>query len=164
MNPLLPQLTRALRDALVVVAGSAVVALGFNAARASGLPLVARVPYAIHVPCPDTRGETEPLPASDPRLSLPSTLLLDARPAKDFAAWHPPQAQSLPYDFLEAVRKADLSRVLGAKASMVVVYGDGEDPDCGRELAKELASKGVRNVFYVEGGAPALSGSKGGSP
>lgn len=164
MEPLSRQLIRALRDALIVVAGCAALALGVNAARASGLPLVARVPYSIHVPCPDTRGETEPLQPTDARLALASTLVLDARPAKDFAAWHAPRAQSLPYDFLESVSKADLSRVLGAKASMVAVYGDGEDPDCGRELAKELAGKGVRNVFYVEGGAPALSGTKGGTP
>jgi hypothetical protein len=47
----------------------------------------------------------------------------------------------------------------------VVVVGDGEDPDSGRELARELAGKGLKNMAYVTGGAPALKAAlTGGRP
>ena len=47
----------AIRDAVVVVVASAILALGTNAVRADGIPLVAREPYRIFVPCPEPSGE-----------------------------------------------------------------------------------------------------------
>ncbi|MFH1437767.1 MAG: hypothetical protein ABIJ56_18815, partial [Pseudomonadota bacterium] len=49
-----------------------------------------------------------------------------------------------------------LKEIASSGASMVVVYGDGDDPDSGKELGRELAGQGIRNVHYVEGGAPAI--------
>ncbi|MBI5542587.1 MAG: rhodanese-like domain-containing protein, partial [Deltaproteobacteria bacterium] len=112
--------------------------------------------YAIHVPCPELSGHAEPLAATDPGLGEEGALVLDARSAAEFAAWHLPRARSLPYDYLEPVAPRELGAVVSSGASRVVVYGDGADPDSGQELAKEIAARGVRNVFYVEGGAPAL--------
>jgi hypothetical protein len=37
-----------------------------------------------------------------------------------------------------------------------VVFGDGGNPDSGEQLAREIAGKGIRNVRFVEGGAPLL--------
>jgi len=156
MNALPAALLRAVRDAAIVTAGCTVLALSVNAARPAGLPLVATQPYAILVPCPDTKGEVGTLQPDDPRLKAPTTVLVDARPAADYAAWHFESARSIPYDFLDAVPAKSVTALLGARATLVAVYGDGADPDCGKELAKELATKGLRNVSYIEGGAPAL--------
>ena len=41
-------------------------------------------------------------------------------------------------------------------ARKVIVYGDGDDPDSGRQLADAISGKGVKNVFHVRGGADAL--------
>jgi len=43
------------------------------------------------------------------------------------------------------------SRSLG-----VVVYGDGDMPDTGEWLAKELSGHGIKHVVFVNGGAPEL--------
>jgi hypothetical protein len=46
--------------------------------------------------------------------------------------------------------------IAASGASQVVVFGDGKDPDSGEQLARELAGRGIRNVRFVQGGAPAL--------
>ena len=38
----------------------------------------------------------------------------------------------------------------------VAFHGEVSDPDSGEQLASAISAKGVRNVFFVEGGAPAL--------
>ena len=48
------------------------------------------------------------------------------------------------------------ARLVRTRARKVVVYGDGENPDSGQQLANVISGKGVKNVFYVKGGAPAL--------
>jgi len=118
--------------------------------------LVQHKEYEILVPCPDITGEVAELAPSDPAVSDRSSLVIDARARADFDKWHLPSAVSIPYDYLEPTSEEQVRKVISSKASRVVVYGDGDDPDSGRELGKELAGKGVRNVGFVRGGAPAL--------
>jgi len=151
----------ALRDAAIAVVVCAALALGVNAARARPLPLVAKEPYRILVPCPVVSGHADELAPSDPAIHSAGALLVDARAAADFKAWHVEKALSIPYDFLETVPAKSVHQVLESGASRVIVYGDGGDPDSGQELAKELAAKGIRNVAFVKGGAVAL---RGGAP
>ncbi len=158
-----PSVLHILRDAAFAAVASAALGLGLNAVRASPLPLVQREPYALLVPCPDAQGEVAEVAPSDPLLSEPGTLAVDARSKDDFSAWHLLRAQSLPYDFLEPLSKEAVKSVAESGARRVAVYGDGSSPDSGRELAKELASKGIRNVLVVKGGAPALR-PVGGTP
>lgn len=148
------------RDAAIIAVASAVVALGFNAARKEGIPLVQHKEYEVLVPCPDITGEVSELDPSDPAIFDRSTLLIDARTRADFDKWHHPPAINIPYDYLEPTSEEQVRKVLASKASRVVIYGDGENPDSGRELGKELAGKGVRNVAFVRGGAPALRGKE----
>lgn len=157
MSELKTALVRAVRDAALVAAGCAVLGFAVNAARpAGGIPVVAREPYAILVPCPVLAGEAIALASNDPRLSHEGTVLVDARGKAEFEAWHLPRARSVPFDYLEPVAQTHVDALLATGAAAVVVYGDGQDPDSGQELAKELSGKGLRNVFYVQGGAPAL--------
>lgn len=159
---LLSALSHSLREAALIALGCAAVALGANAVRKTPLPLVQREPYQLFVACPDSGGSVEGLDAADPRLSQQSVLWVDARSAAAFSAWHAPGAVSLVYDFLEPVSENALRSLLNSRASLVAVYGDGDDPDSGAELAKELSGKGVRGVVFVRGGAKALS--KGATP
>jgi len=146
----------AVRDAALVTAGCAVVAFGTNALRSMGIPVVAREPYQILVPCPDEVGESIEMAADDARLRSSGTLLIDARDTADYAAWHLERARSVPYDFLDPVNEKAVQEIASTGASVVAVYGDGAEPDSGRELAREIAGKGIRNVHHVVGGAPAL--------
>jgi hypothetical protein len=149
-----------LRDAAIVVALSTALALTANALRRDrSIPLVARRPYDILVPCPEHKGSAAPIAAAQLVIGERGLLLLDARDREAFTAWHPAGATSLPYDYLEPPTAEVVQRVLSSRARRVVIYGDGDDPDSGEQLARELNRKGVKNVAFVVGGARALRGS-----
>jgi rhodanese-related sulfurtransferase len=152
----------ALRDAVVVAAGCAVVAVVVNAARPGGIPLVARAEYQILVPCPETTGHVEPVAAAVALAAGPRALRIDARTREAFDRWHPPGAMHVAYDYLAPVPPDTLRRIASSGAREVVVYGDGGDPDAGEQLAMELAGRGIRNVRFVPGGAAALRKAAGG--
>lgn len=154
----------ALRDASLVVVASAALGLGLNALRADGIPLVATTNYQLVVPCPVVGGEAEPVAVVDVRWG--DELVVDARQAGEHAAWAPPGAISVPYDFLDPVSDAAVADLLGQSrgASRLVVVGDGLLPDTGAALAGELLGRGVRGVVYVEGGAPAVRAHLGVAP
>lgn len=149
----------ALRDAIGVVIGCSLVALVVNAVRSEGIPLVAREAYQILVPCPETRGEAAALAPDAAAWRNPRALIVDARPATEFARWHAASALNVPYDYLEPTPPAVIQRIAASGAAEVIVYGDGGDPDSGEQLARELAGKGIRNVSYLTGGAAALEQS-----
>ena len=159
-----PGLRLVLRDAGLVVLVAAALALGVNAVRKNGIPLVADRPYETLVPCPEPGGAVEAVEASDPRLRDPGTLLVDARSAADYQAWHFAGAVHAPFDWLaeldevRPVVKSLAKQAAGTHRQRVVVYGDGGDPDTGLEWAKLLAAEGIKHVQYVRGGVPALIG------
>ena len=47
-------------------------------------------------------------------------------------------------------------KIARSEAQRVFVYGDGDNPDTGEQLAREISGKGIRNVFFIEGGARTL--------
>lgn len=143
-------LTAILRDAALVVALSLAVGLGFNAVRDRGLPVVAKVPYDILVPCPVEGGEVLPLQAGEVRWGDPRDLVIDAR--TDTAPWPLPGARHVPYDFLDPIDDATVADLVRRPVERIVVVGDGLEPDSGREMGSELSGRGVRNVYYLEGG------------
>lgn len=144
------------RDALLVVAVCTVVGATVNGVRANGIPYLQRTEYAILVPCPDSSGEAPGLEAHDASLWAPRTLLVDARAAADHQRWHPAETTHLAFDYLQPAAKDEVRRIASSGAARVVVFGDGADPDSGEQLARELAGAGIRNVFFVRGGAEAL--------
>jgi len=156
-----PRWTTVFRDAAIVVALSAAVALTTNKLRSSGIPLVAAQEYEVLVPCPEHEGKpAKPLTPGDVNPKEKGLLLVDAREAETYRAWHAPGAISIPYDYLEP--KPEEKRVLRSRARRVIVYGDGENPDSGEQLANAISGKGVKNVHFVRGGAPALRRALGG--
>jgi hypothetical protein len=153
-----------LRDAALISAVCAALAIGVNAVRGDGIALVADQPYQILVPCPEPLGEVDPLAPAEALASDAESLLVDARDAAAFAAWHLPAARHVPFDWLDQTPAATVDALAASGARRLIVYGDGAEPDSGRELARELAGRGLRNVYYVEGGAPALKAAAGGAP
>ena len=153
---------RTLIEAAIVTVASGVVALAINAVRPAGLPLVARVAYEILVPCPEPGGPVVPLEPDDPLLRGSRTFLIDARDAAAFRRGHVPGATSVPYDWLDPIPEAELKRltksIAASGATHVVVYGDGGKPDSGEHLGREISGRGIRNVAFVRGGAPNLTG------
>ncbi len=145
-----------------MAAASAVVALVFNAVRPAGLPLLATTPYQVLVPCPEPGGPVTGIDPDDPALSAASSFVVDARDAAAFGAAHLAGAVNLSYDWLDPVPAAALNdlarRIAASRATRVVVYGDGGRPDSGEHLGREISGRGIKNVGFVRGGAPALLG------
>jgi len=144
------------RDAIFVVLLSVVLALLVNAVRSTNsIELVARKDYEVLVPCPEHQGKpAAPLEPGRLDLGEEGVVLVDAREREDHGRWYLRGAISIPYDYLEP--NPEEKRILKTMARKVVVYGDGDDPDSGRQLADAISGKGIKNVFYVRGGAPAL--------
>jgi len=154
------------RDAFLVIIIATTLALGSNAFREDGIPLVAKEEYTILVPCPESMGEAIPINADDPLIKDPDSLLIDVRSRKEFDEWHLPQALNQPYDWLaeqdEVDRKAAevAKSIARSRKSHVVVYGDGGNPDAGEHWAASLSESGIKNVVFISGGAGALRQSE----
>jgi hypothetical protein len=159
-----PTFVATILEAIAITAASALFALAFNGVRENGIPLVQKSEYQILVPCPENTGEVDTLSPSVLDQPMDKVLLLDARQKSEFEKAHLPGAKSIPYDYLEPLTDCALREVASSGARKVVVYGDGEDPDSGEQLAKELSGKGIRNVGFIAGGAPAVLGESGGRP
>jgi len=145
-----------LRDAAIVTVLSAVLALGVNLVRADGIPLVASEPYEIYVPCPEPSGEIFVIAPAEVRWGADRELIIDARPAGEFEQWHAPGARNVPFDFLDPVADEVIEELIATRSARVVVYGDGDRPDTGEELASELSGRGMLHVHYVPGGVDAV--------
>ena len=152
----------ALRDALLISHVCAVVGTGVNAVRVSGIPLIQKTEYQILVPCPEGSSNVQSLGIHGPMSADKRSLWIDARSPMQYQRWHAAGARNVPFDYLESTCSADVNAIAASEASQVVVFGDGKDPDSGEQLARELAGRGIRNVRFVQGGAPALEAAAGG--
>jgi hypothetical protein len=150
----------AIRDAVVLTICAGVVGMLVNLVHPERIPFVAGEAYEVLVPCPEPGGDIAPVDANDPLLLAPETLLVDARGAEEHAAWRLGDATNVPYDYLDPtppdVIAALARQIARSRAQRAVVYGDGEAPDTGEQLAKEISASGIKNVLFVRGGAPAL--------
>jgi len=151
-----PSLRVTVRDALLVLVVCAAVGAATNALRPGGIAFVQRSEYEILVPCPEGSGDAHAIQADDPTVWDPRTLLVDARSAAQHQRWHPTGAIAVPFDYLEPTSPEQVRRIASSGAGRVVVFGDGNNPDSGEQLAREIAGKGIRNVRFVEGGATLL--------
>jgi hypothetical protein len=146
----------AIRDATIVTIACAAIAIPVNALRRDGIAFIQKSDYQILVPCPVTEGEVEALSSESLKLDDPHTLLIDARDTVEYKCWHLGRAMSVPFDYLEPTDPAMINKIASSRAKRVIVYGDGNDPDTGEQLAKEIAGKGIRNVAFIRGGIAKL--------
>jgi hypothetical protein len=150
-----------IRDGVIISMLCAAVAITVNAVRPDGIDLITKQEYEIFVPCPEPIGEVESMsPVDFLNLTEEKVFLIDARIKKEYGAWHYPGAQNIPFDYLMPVCTVSLKEIASSGARMVIVYGDGKDPDSGRELGRELSGNGIKNVHFVEGGAPLIRDRK----
>ena len=103
--------------------------------------------------------------ANAPDVLADDSFVVDARSKQEFDAWHVRRAINISYDYLDPTPKETLKglaeTIARSRAKRVVVYGDGDTPDTGEQLAKEVSGHGIKHVFFVEGGAPELRASEG---
>lgn len=161
------RLRTAVRDAAIVVIAASCTGILVNVVRPTGaIPFFQHKPYDIVVPCAEPVGDAKPLRPDDPLVRDRASLVIDARSSAEFEAFHLPHAINIPFDWLGpplAKETEELAgRVARSRARAVVVYGDGDDPDSGAEWARLLAGSGLKNVYFVKGGAPALQSSGSG--
>ena len=154
----------ALRDAVIITAVAGAVGLLVNLFHPEKIPYIAEEEYKILVPCPEPGGEVTPLEAGDPLVRAEDSFIVDARNSTEHQAWKLGEAMNIPYDYLEPIPDEALEALIEgihkSGAHRVVVYGDGKDPDSGEQAGKEISGKGIKNVFFVKGGAPALRGDQ----
>jgi hypothetical protein len=153
-----------LRDAAIAASVSIAVGLLVHLLRPDGIPLVADQEYDLFVPCPESGGEVTALAADDPAILAEDSFVIDARSKEDFDAWRLPRSINIPYDYLDPTPRETLEDLAGtiarSRSKRVVVYGDGDAPDTGEQLAKEVSGSGIKQVFFVRGGAPELKPSR----
>lgn len=153
-----------IRDVAIVIGLSVILALGYNSVRKTGsIPIIAKEPYRILIPCPEPGGEVIEIAADKVKWTYNKELIVDARDVND-REWVPeaPGLVSIPFDFLEPVEKDLLADLLSRRVERVVVFGDGQEPDSGKELASEISGSGVKNVHFVKGGIEAIKAYFGG--
>lgn len=159
-----PTIRRCVFEGVLLVVLMSAVGLTFNGLRGRGLEVVAQEPHQVLMPCPEPGGPVNALQSGDPALLSQRTFLVDARPQMEFEAQHVDGAVNLPFDWLDPVPEDQLmqlaDRIATSRATKVAVYGDGGRPDSGEHLGKEISGRGIKNVFFVAGGAPALIGSE----
>lgn len=151
----------AVRESLLVVGIASAVGLVVNGFfNPNGIPLLAEREYEILVPCPEPGGEVTPASAVEALTDSERAFWMDARSTQDFNRWHHPAAVNVTYDYLDPTPNPIIEKIARniarSRAQRVFVYGDGDDPDTGEQLAREISGKGIRNVFFIRGGAPAL--------
>jgi rhodanese-related sulfurtransferase len=152
---------KAVRDASIVVVAAVAMGLVSNLVRhKEKLSWIQTTPYDLLVPCPEPVGQAQTIQAGSPLILDRTSLVIDARAATDYAEWHIEHAINVPFDWLGPPVQDDVTRVTQvitrSNAKRVIVYGDGDNPDSGREWARLLSGGGIRNVNFIEGGAPAL--------
>jgi hypothetical protein len=155
------------RDAAIVSLVAAGIGMIVNTMHPRAIPFIAEVEYEVMVPCPEPGGDAQAIEADDPDLGDKGIFFVDARIKEEFSSWRYKEATNLTYDYLDPTPDAliqDLARAIASSRSRkVVVYGDGDQPDTGEMLGKEISGRGIKNVFFVRGGAPALKATvKGG--
>ncbi len=156
----------AFRDAVIITLIAGGIGMLVNLVHPEKIPFVAEREYEILVPCSEPGGEVSSLEASHPDLQAGQVFIVDARSEEEHQIWNFRQAMNVPFDYLESIPedviKELATRIARSKVHRVVVYGDGQQPDSGEQLGKEISGRGIKNVFFVKGGAPALRNAQGG--
>ena len=144
----------------VVLAAAAIGVVSNLVRRQENLPWIQATPYELLVPCAEPVGQAQAIVARDALVLDKTSLLIDARATTEFAQRHIEHALNVPFDWLGPPVQDEVTRVTQmvtrSNAQRVIVYGDGDDPDSGREWARLLSGGGIRNVYYMDGGLPAF--------
>ncbi len=140
--------------AAALLFGGALVGLGVNKARPSG---VAVFGFEAPTTCTAATEQEAPIVEMGPReastlCAHPGVVFADTRPAAQFAAGHVVDALHLPCDTTASGAEIALKDL--ARAETVIVYGDSTDD--GRTVAETLRRHGLKaDIRVLGGGFPA---------
>lgn len=131
-----------------ILVASAALALGANALRSDGVPLIRTKP-------PSAATESHGVAVISlgsflEATTRPGVVILDARPAEDFEEAHIPRAQNLPSEASEEQFAAVLQD-LGYDQE-IITYCSGIECDAAEEVAAQLLDRGYMNVKVFSGG------------
>ncbi len=164
MHPQFTTLKKSLAEAGFITAGVMIFAVLINLLHPNRIPYVAEAEYETMVPCPVQEGHVTAMDATGDMLKQKDILFVDARDEPEFEKWHYPGALRLTYDYLDPIPESELKqmarRIAQERATRVIVYGDGADPDTGKLLGIDISASGINNVGYIRGGASALRAAK----
>jgi rhodanese-related sulfurtransferase len=157
----------ALQSAGIVVV-TALIAIGTNAVRSDGIPLIAEIEYEIFAPCKDSEAESEAANLDDLAAGGDDAVLyVDARPAEAFTLEHVKGSINIPYSVLFGASADDVAKVkqevAARDAKTVVVFGKYAEPgstdqavDLAESLAQQLIEAEIPGVKHLEGGLEEL--------
>lgn len=131
----------------IVLAASLLLALGFNAARKDGVPLIRPSKEALAL-----RAGITPIQLDTAKLLLqdPKVLFVDARPRNVWKRGRIPGAVSLPEEVSDSLFPAFRDSVPMDRP--LVVYCDGEECRSSDLLSKKLSQAGYKYVYLFFGG------------
>jgi len=135
-------------------------AISYNYFRLNGIQWIRQEPYNIFVPCPESMGEVVEYKLKDILNEPQRYHIIDARPKNEYVNQHYIGSINIPFDYLVPIPSSCLKRLAKIKGKKIAVYGDGLDPDSGKELALEISGKGIKNVGYVYGGIKKINPAK----
>ncbi len=144
---------RLVARAAMLTAGCVLFAVVFNAIRPNGIDLVAKRPYDIYVPCPETETETVAVSA-DQVAGEDDVVYLDARPEEDYRRAHIKGAISFPYPVLGEPSPERIEQ-LKQRGVPIVTYDSGGRDRMGEMMAALLTENQVPDVTHLEGGLEA---------
>ncbi|MGC9042974.1 MAG: rhodanese-like domain-containing protein [Myxococcota bacterium] len=148
---------RLVRNSIIIALIVTISSVIINFIHPHRIPFFATRHYEIYVPCPDTKGEIKEITVDEFLKMESESIIVDARSRADYEKWHFKDAINIEYDFLTPVCPIKIKEIINQKRRYVLVYGDGGEPDSGKELAKELATNGINNVFFLKGGVKELN-------
>jgi rhodanese-related sulfurtransferase len=135
---------RTVQQSVVIIAGSAALALVVNAVSPRGIPLL--------TPPKPVLPATEVVAFDEAKLlwEAGAALFLDARSPADYAAGHIPNALSLPAEAFDQ----NYPRVapLLAPDTAIIVYCSGQQCDLSHEVMQKLRPFGYKNVRLLSDG------------
>jgi len=147
---------RILRNSFIIFCIISIVAIFTNFIHPHRIPFIAEKPYEIFVPCPDSTGEIKEIGYDDFMRLIKESIIIDARGKEEYEHWHFNGAINIEYDYLSPVCPMKIKEIISMRRKLVLIYGDGEEPDSGKELAKELATRGIKNVYFLKNGVKEL--------
>jgi rhodanese-related sulfurtransferase len=134
---------------LLVLAGA--LALGVNALRTDGLPLVGD--WSAQARFADQAGDSLTIDLDQARrlFEADAALFVDARPESQYAEGHIQGALCLPWQYVDDHIMDAYERLLATDRT-IITYCDGESCDLSHELALLLKDLGMKNVRVLVNG------------
>jgi rhodanese-related sulfurtransferase len=149
---------RDIRQTILLLLFSTVIAILFNSISGNGIPLVGNWPTisgsdSVLVPPSAEEGDPPFISLDDAaaRYQSPETAFIDARDPEDYAIARIKGSINVPFDYLE--ENWDAYNATGFKKSKeIIIYCSGAECESSLMLGREMAFQGYTNIHIFYGG------------